>query len=136
VVGTLSFVDNQVNESTGTITMKAIFQNESRHFAGQVYQCDDQPYDAGGCDRNTFPRGPDRPGRGLRLSVKPDSNGGIASGGAGCKDRRRSRNHKGARTWEIVVTEGHLRLIAPGIKVRINESSQRISGDGSDVSRK
>ncbi|KAB2833085.1 MAG: efflux RND transporter periplasmic adaptor subunit, partial [Candidatus Dadabacteria bacterium] len=28
-VGTLSFVDNKVNESTGTIMMKAVFQNES-----------------------------------------------------------------------------------------------------------
>jgi multidrug efflux system membrane fusion protein len=42
---------------------------------------------------------------------------------------------KGLEPGELVVTEGQLRL-APGIKVRTNESSKKISGDGSDVSRK
>jgi multidrug efflux system membrane fusion protein len=135
-VGTLSFVDNQVNESTGTIMMKAIFQNESEtlwpgKFINVTINLTTQE-DAIVIPSRAVQTGQDGD---YVFVVKPDSTVESRPVVPGARLDGEVVITKGLEPGEIVVTEGQLRL-APGVKVRTNESSQRISGDGSDVSRK
>jgi multidrug efflux system membrane fusion protein len=136
VVGTLSFVDNQVNESTGTIMMKAIFQNESEtlwpgKFINVTINLTTQE-DALVIPARAVQTGQDGD---YVFVVKPDSTVESRPVVPGARIDGEVVITEGLEPGELVVTEGQLRL-APGIKVRTSESSQRISGDGSDVSRK
>lgn len=36
-LGTLDFIDNQVNPQTGTIQVRAVFNNQDQHHAGTVH---------------------------------------------------------------------------------------------------
>jgi multidrug efflux system membrane fusion protein len=134
-VGTLSFVDNQVNESTGTIMMKAVFQNESEtlwpgKFINVTINLTTQQ------DALVIPARAVQTGQqgDYVFVVKPDSTVESRPVVPGARIDGEVVITKGLEPGELVVTEGQLRL-APGIKVRTTESSQRISGDGSDVSR-
>lgn len=135
-VGTLSFIDNQVNESTGTIMMKAVFQNESEtlwpgKFINVTINLTTQE------DAVVIPARAVQTGQqgDYVFVVKPDSTVESRPVVPGAKIDGEVVITKGLKPGELVVTEGQLRL-APGVKVRTNESSQGISGDGSDVSRK
>ena len=135
-VGTLSFVDNQVNESTGTIMMKAIFQNESEtlwpgKFINVTIKLTTEE------DALVIPARAVQTGQegDYVFVVKPDSTVESRPVVPGARIDGEVVITKGLEPGELVVTEGQLRL-APGIKVRTNESSKKITGDGSDVSRK
>lgn len=135
-VGTLSFVDNQVNESTGTIMMKAIFQNDSEtlwpgKFINVTIKLTTEE------DALVIPARAVQTGQqgDYVFVVKPDSTVESRPVVPGARIDGEVVITKGLEPGELVVTEGQLRL-APGIKVRTNESSKKISGDGSDVSRK
>jgi multidrug efflux system membrane fusion protein len=135
-VGTLSFVDNQVNETTGTIMMKAIFQNDSEtlwpgKFINVTIKLTTEE------DALVIPARAVQTGQqgDYVFVVKPDSTVESRPVVPGARLDGEVVITKGLEPGELVVTEGQLRL-APGIKVRTNESSKKISGDGSDVSRK
>lgn len=135
-IGTLSFIDNQVNESTGTIMMKAVFQNESEtlwpgKFINVTINLTTQE------DAVVIPARAVQTGQqgDYVFVVKPDSTVESRPVVPGARIDGEVVITKGLKPGELVVTEGQLRL-APGVKVRTNESSQGISGDSSDVSRK
>jgi multidrug efflux system membrane fusion protein len=135
-VGTLSFVDNKVNQSTGTILMKAVFQNESEKlWPGKFINVT--------INLTTQKDALVIPARALQTGqqgdyvfvVKPDSTVESRPVESGARIGNEVVITKGLEPGELVVTEGQLRL-APGIKVRTDESTERVSEDGSEVSSK
>jgi multidrug efflux system membrane fusion protein len=135
-VGTLSFVDNKVNESTGTIMMKAVFQNEAEKlwpgkFINVTINLTTQQ------DALVIPARAVQTGQSgdYVFVVKPDSTVESRTVVPGARIGNEVVITKGLEPGELVVTEGQLRL-GPGVKVRIEESSERLSDDGSEVSSK
>ncbi|MEW6145754.1 MAG: efflux RND transporter periplasmic adaptor subunit [Thermodesulfobacteriota bacterium] len=133
-VGTLSFVDNQVNESTGTIMMKAVFQNDSEtlwpgKFINVTINLTTQQ------DALVIPARAVQTGQqgDYVYVVKPDSTVEQRLVAPGARIGDEVVITKGLEPGEIVVTEGQLRL-GPGVKVRIEESTGRVSEKGSEVS--
>lgn len=133
-VGTLSFVDNKVNESTGTIMMKAVFQNESEilwpgKFINVTINLTTQK------DAHVIPARALQTGQSgdYVFVVKPDSTVESRPVAAGARIGNEVVITKGLEPGELIVTEGQLRL-GPGVKVRIDESSDRVSKEGSEIS--
>ncbi|HKQ31906.1 MAG TPA: efflux RND transporter periplasmic adaptor subunit, partial [Thermodesulfobacteriota bacterium] len=129
-VGTLSFVDNKVNESTGTIMMKAVFQNESEilwpgKFINVTINLTTQK------DAHVIPARALQTGQSgdYVFVVKPDSTVESRPVAPGARIGNEVVITKGLEPGEIIVTEGQLRL-GPGVKVKIDESSDRVSKDG------
>ncbi len=130
-VGTLSFVDNKVNESTGTIMMKAVFQNESEKlwpgkFINVTINLTTQK------DALVIPARALQSGQSgdYVFVVKPDSTVESRPVVPGARIGSEVVITKGLEPGELIVTEGQLRL-GPGVKVRIEES---VSRDGTEVS--
>lgn len=130
-VGTLSFVDNKVNESTGTIMMKAVFQNESEKlwpgkFINVTINLTTQK------DALVIPARALQSGQSgdYVFVVKPDSTVESRPVAPGARIGSEVVITKGLEPGELIVTEGQLRL-GPGVKVRIEES---VSKDGTEVS--
>jgi multidrug efflux system membrane fusion protein len=133
-IGTLSFVDNKVNESTGTIMMKAVFQNESEilwpgKFINVTINLTTQK-DAHVISARALQTGQSGD---YVFVVKPDSTVESRPVAPGARIGNEVVITKGLEPGEIIVTEGQLRL-GPGVKVRIDESSDRVSKEGSEIS--
>lgn len=133
-VGTLSFVDNKVNESTGTIMMKAVFRNESEilwpgKFINVTIDLTTQK------DAHVIPARALQTGQSgdYVFVVKPDSTVESRPVAPGARIGNEVVITKGLEPGELIVTEGQLRL-GPGVKVRIDESSERVSKEGSEIS--
>jgi multidrug efflux system membrane fusion protein len=133
-IGTLSFVDNKVNESTGTIMMKAVFQNESEilwpgKFINVTINLTTQK------DAHVIPARALQTGQSgdYVFVVKSDSTVESRPVAPGARIGNEVVITKGLEPGELIVTEGQLRL-GPGVKVRIDESSERVSKEGSEIS--
>lgn len=136
VTGTLSFVDNKVNESTGTIVLKALFQNEDEmlwpgKFVNVSVNLTTQE-DAVVIPAAALQTGQDGD---YVFVVKPDSTVESRPVMQGARIDREVVIMKGLKPGEQVVTEGQLRL-APGMKVRTRENPGAGLPDGSDLSMK
>ncbi|MCC6711841.1 MAG: efflux RND transporter periplasmic adaptor subunit [Candidatus Dadabacteria bacterium] len=134
--GTLSFIDNRVNESTGTVRLKAVFENEGEVlWPGKFVNVS--------LNLTTQENATVVPARAVQSGqsgdyvfvVKPDSTVESRPVVPGARVDREVVITKGLKPGEIVVTEGQLRLV-PGMKVRVNESPEVLSQDGSDISMK
>ena len=126
-VGELSFINNQVNEATGTIMLKGIFQNEDEalwpgKFVNVSLTLTTQE-NAILVPAAAIQRG--RDGTYVYV-VTPDSTVESRPVVEGVKSGQDIVIIKGLHQGERVVTEGHLRL-APGVKVTIKD------GKGNEV---
>ncbi len=119
--GDLTFIDNAVDTSTGTIKLKAIFKNTRRslwpgQFVNVVLRLD------------IVPNAVVVPVIAIQTSqtgeyvyvVKPDMTAEMRPVTTGLRVRQEIVIEKGLKTGEAVVTEGQLRL-APGMKVRTRQ---------------
>ncbi len=122
--GAVSFVDNAVDRSTGTIRLKATFPNHDRRlwpgqFVNVVLTLTDQK------DALVVPSEAVQTGQqGLFVwVVKPDQT--VESRPVAVARARGSESviAKGVAAGEIVVTDGHLRLV-PGGRVQVKTSAQ------------
>ncbi|HML94820.1 MAG TPA: efflux RND transporter periplasmic adaptor subunit [Thermodesulfobacteriota bacterium] len=134
--GTLSFIDNRVNESTGTVRLKAVFENDDEalwpgKFVNVSLNLTTQE------DVTVVPARAVQSGQSgdYVFVVKPDSTVESRPVVPGARVDREVVITKGLKPGEIVVTEGQLRLVT-GMKVRVNDSPEVLSRDGSDVSMK
>lgn len=134
--GTLSFIDNRVNESTGTVRLKAVFENDDEMlWPGKFVNVS--------LNLTTQENATVVPARAVQSGqsgdyvfvVKPDSTVESRPVVPGARVDREVVITKGLKPGEIVVTEGQLRLV-PGMKIRISDSPEILSRDGSDISMK
>jgi membrane fusion protein, multidrug efflux system len=116
--GKLSFVDNAVDPTTGTIVLKAIFDNQDHKlWPGQFVQVQTKV----GIDRAALvvPSAAVQTGQSgsMVYVVKPDDHVELRP----VKVLRAAGDQlllsEGVRAGEVVVTDGHLRLV-PGVKVQ------------------
>lgn len=124
VVGELSFINNEVNEATGTITLKGIFQNEDESlwpgkFVNVSLTLTTQK------DAILVPVRAVQTGRDGKyvFVVMPDLTVESRPVVEGAKSGNDIVILKGLKPGERVVTEGHLRL-APGVKVKIKDGAE------------
>lgn len=117
--GTLSFLDNSVDASTGTIRLKATFQNESmRYWPGQFVdvklRLEDKP------DSIVVPAGALQTGQqgNYVYVVRPDKSVELRVVTPGPRAGTMVAINQGLQIGETVVTEGQLRL-APNMKVTV-----------------
>ena len=127
--GVLVFVDNSIEASTGTIRLRAAFQNTRDRlwpglFVSTVLRLSEQP-DTTVVPASAITTGPDGQ---LVYVVKPDRTvegrqvvTSRSIGGAAVID-------KGLQAGETVVIDGQLRLV-PGAKVDIKNSLSEIAGE-------
>ena len=124
--GKLSFIDNKVNETTGTVRLKAVFENaDEMLWPGKFVNVS--------LNLTTQENATIVPARAVFV-VKPDSTVESRPVVPGPRVDRDVVITKGLKPGEIVVTEGQLRL-APGMKVRTNDSPEVLSRDGSSTKR-
>lgn len=123
-VGELSFINNQVNEATGTITLKGIFPNGDESlwpgkFVNVSLTLTTQK------DAILVPVKAVQTGRDGKyvFIVLPDSTVESRPVVEGAKSGKDVVILKGLKPGERVVTEGHLRL-APGVKVKIKDGAE------------
>jgi len=133
--GKLSFIDNKVNETTGTVRLKAVFENaDEMLWPGKFVNVS--------LNLTTQENATIVPARAVQSGqsgdyvfvVKPDSTVESRPVVPGPRVDRDVVITKGLKPGEIVVTEGQLRL-APGMKVRTNDSPEVLSRDGSSTKR-
>jgi len=124
VAGELSFINNEVNEATGTITLKGIFPNEDESlwpgkFVNVSLTLTTQK------DAILVPVRAVQTGRDGKyvFVVMPDSTVESRPVTEGAKSGNDIVILKGLKPGERVVTEGHLRL-APGVKVKIKDGAE------------
>lgn len=122
--GELSFINNEVNEATGTIMLKGIFQNEDESlwpgkFVNVSLTLTTQK------DAILVPAKALQTGRDGKyvFVVLPDSTVESRPVIEGVKSGQDVVILKGLKPGERVVTEGHLRL-APGVKVQIKDGTE------------
>lgn len=134
--GKLSFIDNKVNETTGTVRLKAVFENaDEMLWPGKFVNVS--------LNLTTQENATIVPARAVQSGqsgdyvyvVKPDSTVESRPVVPGPRVDRDVVITRGLKPGEIVVTEGQLRL-APGMKVRTSDSPEVLSRDGSDISTK
>jgi len=125
VEGTLTFVDNTVDNTTGTIRLKGTFANTERRlwpgqFANVVLRLTSRPnavvvpsqaVQTGQAGQYVFVIKPD-----LTAESRPVVSGSTVGG--------ETVIEKGLQPGETVVTDGQLRL-APGMKVEVKKSSEK-----------
>lgn len=123
-VGELSFINNQVNEATGTITLKGIFPNGDESlwpgkFVNVSLTLTTQK------DAILVPVKAVQTGRDGKyvFIVLPDSTVESRPVVEGTKSGKDVVILKGLKPGERIVTEGHLRL-APGVKVKIKDGAE------------
>jgi len=109
--GTLELVDNQIDQTTGTIRLKAIFANERRNlWPGQFVNIRLQTgevHDGLTVESRVIQRGP----KGLfAFVIKPDNHVEIRPVETGQDDRGHILVTKGLNAGERVVADGQLRL--------------------------
>jgi multidrug efflux system membrane fusion protein len=141
VNGTISFMENTVNTSTGTINMRASFANtDSRLYPGQFVDVLISMPPKGPsvtvptrCVQNT------QQGTSVYV-VKADNTVTLTNIKAGQASGDFTAVLEGVNVGDIVVTDGQLQL-APGAKVKIQKSrdddkkkSDGVSSDGSSIS--
>lgn len=133
--GKLSFIDNKVNETTGTVRLKAVFENaDEMLWPGKFVNVS--------LNLTTQENATIVPARAVQSGqsgdyvfvVKPDSTVESRPVVPGPRVDRDVVITKGLKPGEIVVTEGQLRL-APGMKVRTNDSPEVLSRDGSGTNK-
>lgn len=124
VAGELSFINNEVNEATGTITLKGIFPNEDESlwpgkFVNVSLTLTTQK------NAILVPVRAVQTGRDGKyvFVVMPDSTVESRPVVEGAKSGNDIVILKGLKPGERVVTEGHLRL-APGVKVKIKDGAE------------
>jgi len=124
VLGELSFINNEVNEATGTIMLKGIFRNEEESlwpgkFVNVSLTLTTQK------DAILVPLKALQTGRDGEyvFVVLPDSTVESRPVVEGTKSGQDVVILKGLKPGERVVTEGHLRL-APGVKVKIKDGTE------------
>lgn len=117
--GTLSFLDNAVDNTTGTIRMKATFANQDgRFWPGQFVdvrlRLEDRP------NTVAVPAAALQTGQqgNYVYVVKPDSSVELRTVTPGPRAGSEMALTEGLAAGETVVTEGHLRLV-PGSKVKV-----------------
>jgi len=122
--GVLSFIDNMVDRSTGTIRLKASFQNrEKLLWPGQFVDVSLQ--------LSTRPNSICVPSRAVQTGqsgqyvfvVKPDSTVEARVVAASMSMRGEMVIEKGLEAGETVVTDGQLRL-APGVKIKVKTNPE------------
>jgi len=120
--GELSFIDNSVDMTTGTIKMKGTFKNAgSRLWPGQFVDVV--------LRLKTIPNAVVVPLRAIQNSqsgeyvyvVKPDMTAEMRPVTTSVRADQEVVVTDGLRSGETVVTEGHLR-VAPGMKVRMRQA--------------
>jgi multidrug efflux system membrane fusion protein len=109
--GTLELIDNQIDQTTGTIRLKAIFANERRNlWPGQFVNIRLQTgevHDGLTVESRVIQRGP----KGLfAFVIKPDNHVEIRPVETGQDDRGHVLVTKGLNAGERVVADGQLRL--------------------------
>ena len=121
--GTLSFIDNTVDQATGTIALKATFPNQDRRlWPGLFVQCELLLRTEHGA--TTVPTAALQTGQqgDYVYVIGPDQTAELRTVTVGPTTDDRVVIEKGVTPGERVVTDGHLRL-TPGIKVTIQGSS-------------
>lgn len=124
VVGELSFVDNAVDSTTGTIKMKAVFPNkDSALWPGQFVNVSLKLYDQK--DALLVPSQAVQSGpKGQYVYVvKPDMTAEVRKVALDRVDGDRAIIAQGLAKGETVVVKGQLRL-APGAKVKVAKPAQ------------
>jgi multidrug efflux system membrane fusion protein len=122
VTGELSFLDNQVDSTTGTIQLKGTFPNEDRklwpgQFVSVVVTISEE------LGMVVAPSQAVQSGQqgAYAYVVKPDMTVELRSLVLGQANDQEVVVKKGVAKGERVVTEGHLRL-APGVRVKVSEA--------------
>jgi membrane fusion protein, multidrug efflux system len=124
VTGELSFINNQVNETTGTIMLKGVFQNDNEAlWPGKFVNVS--------LTLTMQQNALTVPAKAVQTSrdgtyvfvVLPDSTVESRPVVEGAKTGQNIVILKGLKPGERVVTEGHIRL-SPGIKVTIKEGAE------------
>ncbi|HYM01171.1 MAG TPA: efflux RND transporter periplasmic adaptor subunit, partial [Blastocatellia bacterium] len=133
--GTLSFLDNSVDQSTGTIQLKAIFQNQDKvlwpgQFVNVVLTLTQQP------NVVVAPSQAVQSGQQGQFVyvVKPDMTVDTRPVVVGQGTNTEAVIQQGLKAGEIVVTNGQLRL-SKGAKVEITGSSDSPISSDSHISR-
>ena len=118
-MGTLTFLDNAVDNTTGTIRLKATFANQdARFWPGQFVdvrlRLEDRP------NVVAVPAAAVQTGQqgNYVYVVKPDSSVELRTVSPGARAGSEMAVNDGLAAGETVVTEGHLRLV-PGAKVKV-----------------
>ncbi len=120
--GTLELIDNQIDQTTGTIRLKAKFPNDKRtlwpgQFVNIRLQVGDVP-DGITVASRVVQRGPNG---NFAFVIKPDSTVEVRPIETGAEDRDQTLVTKGLKPGERVVVDGQFRL-QPGAKVEIVDS--------------
>ena len=123
--GELTFVDNSVDTTTGTIQLKATFPNaDDKLWPGQFVQVTLTLSELTNAVVVPIAGSAERPERPVHLRRETRSDGGRASG----EDRHQLQGEtvveSGLQAGETVVTDGQLRL-APGVKVNVKNFAVR-----------
>ena len=117
--GKLSFVENAVDSATGTIRLKAIFDNaQTKLWPGQFVRVVVRMNVARRFDRHSDDCGPDRSGWKVRLCREAGYDRGSAAGHYRTNSGTEIVVEKGLSEGETVVTSGQLRLIS-GSRVQV-----------------
>lgn len=131
-VGTLQAIDNQVDQSTGTLKLKAIFDNQDELlFPNQFVNARllvDTRKKAITAPTAAIQRGPDSA---FVYVVKDDSTVELRNVKTGPTEGDRTAIDSGAAAGELVVTEG-LDKLQPGAKVAVQGSKPRSGKAGTE----
>ena len=117
--GRITFVDNAVDQTTGTIKIKATFpEPRSTALAWSVRERHGAACDRRRGDRGAVARRADRARRLLCLRGQAGSDGGAAAREVARVAGAETVIKEGVTAGEIVVTDGHLRLV-PGSRISV-----------------
>jgi multidrug efflux system membrane fusion protein len=127
--GTLELIDNQIDQTTGTIRLKATFANERRNlWPGQFVNIRLQTgevHDGLTVESRVIQRGP----KGLfAFVIKPDNHVEIRPVETGQDDRGHILVTKGLNTGERVVADGQLRLQQGSLVQPIEDKTASATG--------
>jgi multidrug efflux system membrane fusion protein len=132
VPGTLTFIDNAVDLTTGTIKLKGTFDNRDRRlwpgeFVNVVLTLSEQP------DTIVVPSVAVQTGQQGQyvFVVKPDQTADMRPIEAGWIIDNMTVIKKGVQAGDRVVTDGQVRLV-PGARVEIKQQPQSASGAGQE----
>ena len=96
--GELELIDNQINQATSTLRLKAIVPNPERHLMAQpVRQGPPAPHHAQGCAGGTRLDLAARPRRHIRLCHRRRPDGQRAAGGGGLAGKRSGHRRQGPK---------------------------------------